>query len=217
MLPLNNFIFDKKYVFESNKTQKLRRKRTITVIIILIIVTYIIILSSIIFWGREEGIKTKENYFNSNPDLIAVYTGAANRIKFAVELSNKYSKAKIFISGIFSKTTLDYLSKIQQIPDDTNLNLIEADRWAKNTVENVLSTKQFLQKHTLHKNVIIVSHDYHILRIKTLTNKMINKKDFNINFVGIESDFTKFKNILILHKEVLKLIKAYFIVLFWDN
>ena len=94
---------------------------------------------------------------------------------------------------------------------------IDIDYWAQNTVENVISTIRYLRQRQGIKNVLIISHDYHIGRIKLIFEHLISNKDnFKLYFLGIETNYKNYQNIKILHKELFKLFRAFVFLVFWD-
>ena len=59
--------------------------------------------------------------------------------------------------------------------------------------------------------------DYHIMRIKLLFDNLKSKNtSYKFFYHGIPTDYSKFRNIKILYKEVFKLIRTYGFILFWD-
>lgn len=163
-------------------------------------------------------------FYQKSPDLIAVYTGDFGRLDYTFKKIEKYPSAKVFISGVYSKNNLRTLLDKQ----GTNLSVeefmnqeshhIEIDYLARNTVENGLATFNYLRSLKRHKNVLIISSDYHILRIAMILNTLKDHdEEFNFYFESIESDYTEKRNLKKLIKEVYKLIKTSTFLLFWNE
>ncbi len=151
------------------------------------------------------------------PDLIAVFTGDAGRIPTALKVARKYKKAGIFITGVDQRNTLTNIIEPLELERNLSKNKFEIDYQATNTIENVLSTLRFLRKNPDIKNILIISHDYHILRINLIMNKFMKKNDsYNFYYSGIPSKFSEFRNIRILSKEILKWIRTYVVLLIWS-
>lgn len=221
-------MFGKRYTFETSQT---RRSRLLWNAIAIFAITFIIFTTLCVYipiHAKRENQLTKEFFFQKTPDMIAVFTGDRGRIGQGIELAKKYPEAKFFISGVDSrnsyKTLLEYQSP-KDINDDPNELLqtqatnLELDYLSRNTLENVLSTLRYLRKDpTNHKDIIIISSDYHILRIQLYLNKILEENDqFTFYFQSIPSNYSSFRSIKILFSEIVKLFKATMVVIFWDN
>ena len=94
---------------------------------------------------------------------------------------------------------------------------IELEYLARNTVENGLATMNYLRKLEGHKNVLIISSDYHILRIALILNTLKQNGKYNFYFESIPHDYTDIRNLRKLFKEVYKLLRTTTFLLFWNN
>jgi len=151
------------------------------------------------------------------PDLIAVFTGDTGRIPTALRVARKYKKAGIFITGVNERNTIKNIIEPFELERDLSKKKFEIDYQATNTIENVLSTLRFLRKNPDIKNILIISHDYHILRISLIMNKFMQRNDsYNFYYSGIPSKFSEFRNIKILSKEILKWIRTYVVLWIWS-
>ncbi len=238
-------MLDKKYIFETRGT----RLRRVFINSSLMITTFILILSticiSIPMYGRREYKASQSKLYKKAPDLIAIYTGGAGRIAFGVELAKNYPTSKIFISGVYNKNTVETLfekqvkpleeaaeKKLEEAPvaqtDGADIlktpipntpELVEIDYQARNTLENVIYTLNYLRKSKEHRHIAIISSDYHILRIKLIMDTIRDSrdKDFDFTYLGMETDFNDWSSIKLVVKEVFKLIKTSAILLFWDK
>lgn len=153
----------------------------------------------------------------NEPDLIAVFTGDSGRIPAALKVARKYKKAGIFITGVNEGNTLTKIIDPLKLESGLTKKKFEIDYEARNTIENVISTLRFLRKNPEIKNILIISHDYHILRISLIMDKFMQKNDsYKFYYSGIPTKFSEFRNIKILSKEILKWVRTYFIFLVWS-
>jgi uncharacterized SAM-binding protein YcdF (DUF218 family) len=158
--------------------------------------------------------KSKVMLKNNDPDLIAVFTGDSGRIPMALKVARKYRKAAIFITGVDERNKIDDL--IEPGLGDSKKK-VEIDYMAKNTIENVISTLRYLHKNPGIKNILIITHDYHILRISLIMKKFLaDNDDYQFYYSGIPTKFSELRNIRILSKEILKWIRTYFIFWIWS-
>jgi len=175
-------------------------------------------------FAKNQSEISKLAFFKKAPDVIAVYTGDVGRIDYTLKKADKYPSSKIFISGVYAKNNL----KTLLVKQGTNLSVeefleqeshhIELDYLARNTIENALGTIHYLQKLGNHKNILIISSDYHIFRINRILQALTSEDDqYQFYFESVKTDYTKWRNIKILFKEVYKLIKTSTFLLFWDK
>lgn len=231
-------MFTRKYVFETKKT---RKKRVFRVLLFLMIFPVFIYLGTGLFFilsGLDESKQSQEQLYKKAPDLITVFTGDQGRIKFALDKAKEYKVPRILISGVYSKNSIktllekhapDFMKTTDAIVDEEgnetspaireiDPNKIEIDYLASNTIENVLSVFRYMRKNPAFKTVLIISSDYHIPRIKFITNEIRTKRqDFEVFYLGKESDYSKWRSQKILIKEVTKYIKAWGFLLFWSD
>lgn len=171
--------------------------------------------------SRNESSNTIQELYNRSPDSIVVFTGDAGRIPAAIKFASNYSHAKLFITGVYSQNTVEKL--LNTLNDDSNKNLnidldqLEIDYMARNTLENVISTMRYLkQNQSLHK-ILVISSDYHIIRIKMIMRKIIGNSQHQFYYYGTENDYSKWRNFKILNTEFIKLIRTYLFLVIWDN
>ena len=166
--------------------------------------------------SERESQSSSAAFFKKPPDLVVIFTGDRGRIKFGLDLAKKLNQNQVFITGVYSKNSVQSLLNHNETNLDTSY--IEIDYLARNTVENALSTLRYLRKQKSHKKIIIVSHDYHIMRIKLIMSQIQSKDDhYEFYFQGLQTDYYKWRNIKILYKEVFKLIRTYGFLLLWDT
>ena len=207
-------MFKKKYVFETRKTRLTRYiKNSLVWCPILLFIHGFACLSLVLFAENEK--KTAENsFYKRPPDLIVVFTGDIGRIPYAIKTAEKYAQSNIFISGVNLENNVETLLTPLKTSEVLDLNLLEIDYSARNTIENVLSTLKNLEMSNNLERILIISHDYHIMRIKLVMDKMKGFQNKNQFFyIGIKSDYSKWRNIKIISKEFYKLVRT--MVILW--
>ena len=138
------------------------------------------------------------------PDLIAVFTGAKGRIPYAVKLAKNYGHSNIFITGVHGKNSVETLLEPLKLSPSFKPDLLEIDHTAKNTMENVTALFGYLEKHENLRKVLIVSHDYHLVRIKLLMPS--GKGKYHFYYSGVREKYDNIRNINIVLSEVYKSI-----------
>jgi uncharacterized SAM-binding protein YcdF (DUF218 family) len=95
---------------------------------------------------------------------------------------------------------------------------IELDYTARNTVENVISTLKYLRNNRGLNKILIISSDYHIMRIKQIINTLTKEDDhFSFYFSAVSSNYLLFRNIKTLYIETFKLVRTKIFLMFWDQ
>ncbi|MCY4644951.1 MAG: YdcF family protein [Bacteriovoracales bacterium] len=213
-------MFGKKYIFETSKTRYKRYFINIVYSFLILGVFYVLFSFYLLYFGRKEMKSAQDAFYQKSPDLIVVFTGDVGRIPLAIELSKKFKTSKIFITGVYARNTVDHLLRAMRKDDDPHVDSrqIEIDYLARNTVENVLSTLQFLKNHQELKRVLLVSSDYHIYRIKRITETLSRPKDsLEFHYQGTVSDLKAWRSYRLIFKETSKIIKALAFLLLWDG
>ncbi len=213
-------MFTKKYMFETQHTRYLRYIKNIFLIIFFSFTLYSLCCLLFILVSNNENQITQEHFFQKAPDLIAVFTGDSGRISYAISQAMEYKQSQIFITGVYAKNTVKSLL-IPYKEKGSNLNnRLTIDYSARNTIGNIVSTVKYLNDHKTIKTIVIISHDYHIMRIKLIMNKLkasTNEKH-TFFYKGISTNYLNFRNIKILYKEVFKFIRLFVIPAdFWDE
>ncbi len=214
----------RKYIFESKHQQKRSFKFKLFLFSIIgILFFYITLTLYLPFYAKNKNSLTNEYYFKKTPDAIFVYTGDSGRLDKAFQMAQKYPASQIFISGVYAKNSLKTLLTKQgkDISVDNFLEQekhhITLDYLARNTVENVLASLNYLRKRHAYKDIIIISSDYHIFRISLIVNSLLGDAHYQFFYNGIEVDYTKWANIKKLFKETFKILKATTFLLFWER
>ncbi len=211
-------MFSSKYIFETQKTRYIRYLKNLVFIFFISFIFYSFSCLLFIVVSERESQNAATTFYKKPPDVVVIFTGDKGRIEYGFELAKKLNQEQIFITGVYSKNSVNSLVNHNEIQSNLDLNLIEIDYLARNTVENALSTLRYLRKHKILKKVIIISHDYHIMRIKLIMAQVLNNDDdFKFFFHGLKTDYYKWRNIKILYKEVFKLIRTYGFLLLWDR
>lgn len=206
---------------EDNKNLTFYLKRTLLFIGVFFTL-YSLLCVAFIIVSTNETKYTNEHFYKNAPDLIATFTGDIGRISYTIQKALEYNAStKVFISGVYNKNSLKTLMSLEKktlLDNNIDQNRFEIDYYARNTFENVISTLRYLRQNHGIKEVMIISHDYHIMRIKSIFNKLPTPSDkYNFYYFGIKTNYLGWRNIRIIYKEVYKLIRTYFFLLLFDD
>ncbi|MEG8099189.1 YdcF family protein [Candidatus Liberibacter brunswickensis] len=111
-------------------------------------------------------------------NAIVVLTGEKIRIEKSFELLENNIGSKVFISGVHHSVSKDILIKKIPIKKDLAECCIDIGYKALNTSGNATEISEWAKKHNFH-HVLIVTHDYHIIR----TFLELNRVNNTINFI----------------------------------
>ena len=207
----------KKYLFPFEEDKKSYPWREFFYTIVGIYIFIVIICLSIIKTAEEENRLTTTRLYKSSPDLIVVPTGDFGRIPKAIELAKKYSLSQIFITGVYQKNSVDMIMPKSDF-DQIDLNQLEIDYWARNTIENAISTLKYISSKNEIEKIIVISSDYHIMRLRMIFNNLQNEdnyENYQFYYYGVKNSYTNMDNLIKLHKEALKLIRGWLIMKLW--
>lgn len=211
-------MFKRHYIFETSATRTKRYFINMCLSLVLLFLVYTICCFLFILVSNNENKVTKEAFFQKNPDLLVVFTGDTGRIPFAIDKAKEYPASQIFITGVYAKNSIKTLIAPLGIEGQIDLNRLEIDHLARNTVENVVATLRFLRTKKNHKTAMVISHDYHIMRIKIIVDKLMTEEDgYDFYYYGVQTDYTNFRNLKVLYKEVFKLARTYLFLMLWDT
>jgi uncharacterized SAM-binding protein YcdF (DUF218 family) len=211
-------MFKKHYIFETSATRSKRYLINACLSLVLFFLVYTICCFIFILVSNSENEVTRGSFFQKNPDLLVVFTGDTGRIPFALDKAKEYPSSQIFITGVYAKNSIMTLIAPLGIEGEIDLNRLEIDHFARNTVENVVATLRFMRKKKNHKTAMVISHDYHIMRIKIIVDKLMTEEDgYDFYYYGVRTDYTNFRNLKILYKEVFKLARTYLFLMLWDT
>ena len=217
-------MYKNEYSFADKQNQYLRYSRKAATWLFIFISIYGLVAISLLIVSNHETAKS-ESFFNKRrPDLIAVFTGDIGRIPFTFKKAIEFDQSRIFISGVHARNTVNILlekqapSDIKDLPNRIDSNQLEIDYLSKNTIENVLSVLRFSRKNQEIRQVLIISHDYHIARIRSIVNVLKEQNStVSYSYYGIRSNYLNLRNIKILLKEVYKLVRSFAFLWPWEN
>ncbi len=202
-------IFPKKrYVFETSDTRFSRKLRNLLTFLTTCLFLYSITCFVLLLVSKQESQESRSYYYKRSPDIIIVFTGDKGRIPFAIKKAKEYNQSNLLISGVNNRNNVP---KILRNIDakEINLNYLDLDYNSKNTLENVRESLSYMRKDPAVKQALIISHDYHILRIKAIVNSLKRNNDkFQFHYEGVNTDLSKFRNIKVLYKEAFKFFRT---------
>ncbi|MDO9184310.1 MAG: YdcF family protein [Bacteriovorax sp.] len=208
-------ILKSKYVFESKTTKMYRHIQGMLILFLAIFLTYSFICSILLLDARNETKNAKTSFVQTPPDLIVAFTGGPGRIEYAIKKAQEFKQPNVFITGVHEKNSVKNLINSA---DTQETEHIELDYTARNTVENVVNTLKYLRNNRGLNKILIISSDYHIMRIKQIINTLIKDDDkFVFYFSAVPSNYLNLRNIKILYTETFKLVRTKIFLMFWDQ
>ena len=207
----------RKYVFESKST---RLRRLLASGLITFTFTFAVIASFIVYipiYARMQKGRAAGAFFQKSPDAIAVFTGDKGRIAYALELLKKNPSSKLFISGVHAANSFQTLIDKQSTPstgaavNNTGMQ-VELDYKSTNTFENVQQTVNFLKNNADLSKVLIISSDYHIMRIKLIISHYLKKGKPEFYFDSVNSSYSNWSEIKKLLLETVKITRTFFLM-----
>ena len=88
----------------------------------------------------------------------------------------------------------------------------------RNTIENAISTLKYINSKNEIEKIIIISSDYHIMRLRMIFNNLQDEdgsENYQFYYYGVENSYMDTDNLIKLHKEALKLIRGWLIMKLW--
>lgn len=211
-------MFTSKYVFETRSTRYMRYTRNVGFLLLLLFIFYTLSCMFFIVVSEDENKVSDEAFFKRPPDAIVIFTGDKGRIGYGLKMAKEFNQPRVFITGVYQKNSVDTLLDLKEAVNPPDPDMIEIDYLASNTVENVLSTLRYLRKHNGLKRILIVSHDYHVMRIKMIMNQLMpNNYGYEFYYSGIKTNYDNLRSIKILYKEVFKITRTWGFLLLWDK
>jgi uncharacterized SAM-binding protein YcdF (DUF218 family) len=208
-------ILKSKYVFESKNTKMYRHLQGILILLVSFFVTYSFVSSILLLDARNETKNAKTSFVQTPPDLIVVFTGGQGRIEYAIKKAQEFKQPNIFITGVHEKNSVKNLINHKEGNETDHIDL---DYTARNTVENVVNTLKYLRNNRGLNKILIISSDYHIMRIKQIIDTLIKDDDqFKFYFSAVPSNYLHLRNIKILYLETFKLVRTKIFLMFWDQ
>ena len=208
-------ILKSKYVFESKTTKMYRHLQGMLIILASFFLFYSFVCSILLLDARNETKNSKTTFVQTPPDLIVAFTGGPGRIEYAIKKAQEFKQPNVFITGVHEKNSV---KKIINTMDSQETEHIELDYTARNTVENVINTLKYLRNNRGLNKILIISSDYHIMRIKQIINTLIKEDDnFSFYFSAVPSNYLSFRNINFLYIETFKLVRTKIFLMFWNQ
>lgn len=206
-------------MFETRSTKARRALFNVAALLVFSAVTYLVLCLSLITIARQATRQADLAFFQKQPDLIVVFTGDQGRIPYAIQKARAFRQSQIFISGVYHSNSVDSLvTPFTDESNDIDINMLEIDYQARNTVENVMATYQHLRHNNALKKVLIISHDYHLARIMQITERLrMDEDSTEFYYSGVETDFTSMRNLKILATEAFKFVRTWLFLLLWDT
>lgn len=206
----------KKYTFESKST-RLRRLLVsgafVSAISLALIISFILYIP---VYARMQRGKAADAFFQKSPDAIAVFTGDKGRIAYALELLKKNPTSKLFISGVYAANSFENLIRSQANTSSEEINHVDTqvdlDYESKNTFENVRETVQFLNKNSDYNKVLIISSDYHIMRINLIISHYMKGEKPAFYFDSVTTPYTSWSDVKKLLKEAVKIARSFILL-----
>lgn len=211
-------MFGKKYVFESKTT---RLKRILEAGGIVSFFSFALVVSFLIYipiYAKMQKGRAAGAFFERSPDAIAVFTGDKGRISYALELLRKNPSAKLFISGVHAANSFRTLivnqaeSSLSEEMLSSESMQIDLDYESKNTLENVRETVKFLRSNPQFQNVLIISSDYHIMRIRLIISHLLSDTKTHFFFDSVITHYNSWNDVRKLLLEGIKISRTYLIL-----
>lgn len=205
----------RKYTFESKST---RLRRLLVSGAFVCLLTLALTISFIVYipiYAKMQKGRAAGAFFQKSPDAIAVFTGDKGRIAYALELLKKNPSSRLFISGVHAANSFRTLIANQAVgPTEEVVNNIDMqvdlDYESTNTFENVRETVEFLNKNSVYEQVLIISSDYHIMRIKLIMSHFMTGDKPEFYFDSVTNSYTSWNDVKKLLKEAAKITRTFF-------
>lgn len=207
-----------KYVFETKETRTQRQILNVIFVLASLFAIYTFFCGIVLLDARKEAKNATSTFVQSAPDLIVVFTGGPKRIEFAVKQAHEFKQPNVFITGVHEKNSVKTLMGPIDPEEKETTDYIELDYTARNTVENVVSTLKYLRSNRGLKKILVISSDYHIMRIKTIFDSLVKEDEkYEFFFTPVNTNYLSFRNIRILYTEVFKLVRTKIFLMYWDG
>jgi uncharacterized SAM-binding protein YcdF (DUF218 family) len=183
------------------------------------VITVAFLLSFIVYipiYAKMQKGRSAGAFYQKSPDAIAVFTGDKGRIAHALDLLKKNPSSKLFISGVYAANSFQTLidkqaSDLRPDVQDNGMQ-VDLDYESKNTFENVRETVEFLKANPDFQKVLIISSDYHIMRIKLIISHYVKGERPEIYFDSVINKYTTWNDIKKLLKETVKISRTFFML-----
>jgi uncharacterized SAM-binding protein YcdF (DUF218 family) len=204
----------RKYVFETKSTRLRRLLISGAFLCFFLTALTLSFLVYIPIYARIQKDHASDAFFQKSPDAIAVFTGDKGRITYALEQLKKNPSSKLFISGVYAANSFQTLIDKQGPPkiDETLQKTgtqVDLDYESRNTFENVRETVSFLKANPQLEKVLIISSDYHIMRINLIISHYITSKKLDFYFDSVPTKYDSWKDVRKLLKEAVKIVRSF--------
>lgn len=136
-----------------------------------------------------------------------------DRVEKAIELYKSNLASKILMTGGFGKhfnttkvPTAEWMKRYAIKLNVLKNKILKEDK-SRNTIENLLYSKNIVKKHNW-KYIIIVTSDFHILRTKYIFRKLFGRK-YKAIFVPVKTFIGVKRYFIYILKEIINLFRAY--------
>jgi uncharacterized SAM-binding protein YcdF (DUF218 family) len=207
----------RKYTFESKSTRLHRLLISGALVFVLGLALVGSFIVYIPIYAKMQKGRAAGAFFQKSPDAIAVFTGDKGRIAYAMELLKKNPSSRLFISGVYATNSFQTLIDKQTDPM-TSIELqkpetpVDLDYKSKNTFENVNETVKFLRLNPNYNKVLIISSDYHIMRIKLIISHFMSGKQTEFFFDSVPNTYNTWDDTRKLLKEAIKIVRTFVIL-----
>lgn len=203
-----------KYVFETKSTRLRRLFLSGAIIFTLSVMLIASFIAYIPIYAKMQKSRAADAFFERSPDAIAVFTGDKGRIAHAMKLLKKNPTSKLFISGVYAANSFQTLLNKQVGPTtteelSTDDMQVDLDYESKNTFENVRETVQYLRANPDLKNVLVISSDYHIMRIKIIISHFMENAEPEFYFDSVPNTYSSWNGTRKLLKEAVKIVRTF--------
>jgi uncharacterized SAM-binding protein YcdF (DUF218 family) len=206
-------MFGRKYTFESKATRVRRLAISGVFLCLIMSALFITFIAYIPIYAKMQKGRAAGAFFQKSPDAIAVFTGDKGRIAYAMELLKKNPTSKLFISGVHAANSFQTILNNQASGNATELNSpsmqVDLDYKSKNTYENVRETVQFLKANPAVQKVLIISSDYHIMRVNLIISHFMDGSKQQFYFDSVTNEYSSWIEMKKLLKESLKITRTF--------
>lgn len=210
-------MLSRKYTFETKATRYRRLFVSGVISMVIVVALLVTFIAYIPIYAHLQKSKAAGAFYQKSPDAIAVFTGDRGRIAYAIELLNKNPSAKLFISGVYAANSFKTILQSQVNPaTGQNFKIdemqVELDYESTNTFENVRETVKFLENDPKLNNVLIISSDYHIMRIDLIISHFILSDKPRFFFDSVTSSYHSWTDIRKLLLEAVKIARTFMVL-----
>lgn len=207
-------MFGRKYVFETKST---RLRRILVSVAFIGLITLALVVSFIVYipiYAKMQKGRAAGAFYQKSPDAIAVFTGDKGRIAYAMDVMTKNPQAVLFISGVHAANSFQTVLNAQVKPEtgaavNSSGAQVELDYNSKNTYQNVMETVRFLGKNPQLEKLLIISSDYHIMRIKLILSHFLKQKRPEVFFDSVTTSYEEWKDVRKLLLEAVKIVRSF--------